>query len=31
LPATAIDVADQRAARLGPFTAMGAAGLTTSF
>jgi hypothetical protein len=31
LPATTIGVADQRAARVGPFTAIGAAGLTTSF
>jgi hypothetical protein len=31
LPPTEIGVADQRAARVGPFTAMGAAGLSTSF
>jgi hypothetical protein len=31
LPATEIGVADQRAARVGPFTAVGAAGLSTSF
>jgi hypothetical protein len=31
LPATDIGVADQRAARVGPFTAVGALGLVTSF
>ena len=31
LPATVIGVADQRAARVGPFSAVGAASLGTSF